>query len=98
MKLASKIFEKLSKFFYHGFNSEKKIEDAYNYLKKSNQLKTIEKISRSKFICVESYRNNKEQFNLQCWALTAETIIDTRSWKYLFEISGYSGDFEFIFF
>ena len=44
MKLASKIFEKLSKFFYHGFNSEKKIEDAYNYLKKSNQLKTIEKI------------------------------------------------------
>ena len=61
-------------------------------------LKTIEKISRSKFICVESYRNNKEQFNLQCWALTAETIIDTTSWKYLFEISGYSGDFEFIFF
>ena len=33
-------------------------------------LKTIEKISKSKFICVESYRNNKEQFNLQCWALT----------------------------
>ena len=61
-------------------------------------LKTIEKISKSKFICVESYRNNKEQFNLQCWALTAETIIDTKSWKYLFEISSYSGDFEFIFF
>lgn len=44
MKLVSKIFEKLSNFFYHGFNSEKKIKDAYNYLKKSNQLKTIEKI------------------------------------------------------
>ena len=44
MKLASKILEKLSKFFYHGFNSEKKIEDAYNYLKKNNQLKIIEKI------------------------------------------------------
>ena len=44
MKLVPKIFEKLSNFFYHGFNSEKKIKDAYNYLKKSNQLKTIEKI------------------------------------------------------
>ena len=61
-------------------------------------LKIIEKISKSKFICVESYRNNKEQFNLQCWALTAETIIDTKSWKYLFQISNYTGDFEFIFF
>ena len=28
---------------------------------------------------VESYRNEQEQFNLQCWALTAETLIDTTS-------------------
>ena len=44
MKFLSKILEKLTKFFYHGFNSEKKIEDAYDYLRKNNQIKIIEKI------------------------------------------------------
>ena len=68
-------------------------------LKNLNQcLQEIERIGLSKFICVESYRNEKEQFNLQCWALTAETIIDIDSWKWLFKNSGYSGDYEFIYF
>jgi sporadic carbohydrate cluster protein (TIGR04323 family) len=61
-------------------------------------LKEIERIGRKKFICVESYRNEKEQFNLQCWALTAETIVDIDSWKWLFKRAGYSGDYEFIYF
>lgn len=61
-------------------------------------LKKIERIGRSKFICVESYRNEKEQFNLQCWALTAETIVDVDSWKWLFKVASYSGDYEFIYF
>ncbi len=63
-----------------------------------NALKEIERLSKNKFICVESYKNNKQQFNLQCWALTAETLIDTRSWKWMFKKSGYTGDFEFIYF
>lgn len=61
-------------------------------------LKEIERIGKSKFICVESYRNEKEQFNLQSWALTAETLIDTDSWKWLFKQSNYTGDYEFIYF
>lgn len=61
-------------------------------------LSEIERVGKSKFICVKSFRNEKEQFNLQCWALTAETIIDVRSWKWLFAKSNYSGDYEFIFF
>ena len=61
-------------------------------------LSEIERVGKSKFVCVESYRNEKEQFNLQCWALTAETIIDTSSWKWLFKKSNYSGDYEFIYF
>ena len=61
-------------------------------------LSEIERISNSKYVCVESYRNNNEQFNLQCWALTAETLIDVQSWKYLFKISKYTGDYEFIYF
>lgn len=61
-------------------------------------LQEIERIGKSKFICIESYKNEEEQFNLQCWALTAETLIDTESWKWMFKISGYTGDFEFIYF
>jgi sporadic carbohydrate cluster protein (TIGR04323 family) len=61
-------------------------------------LQEIERIGKSKFICVESYKNEEEQFNLQCWALTAETLIDSQSWKWIFNISGYTGDYEFIYF
>ncbi len=64
----------------------------------NRSLSEIERVGKSKFICVESYRNESEQFNLQCWALTAETLIDTSSWKWLFKKSGYTGDYEFIFF
>lgn len=61
-------------------------------------LSEIERVGKSKFICVESYRNEKEQFNLQCWALTAETLIDTVAWKWLMKKSSYTGDYEFIYF
>jgi sporadic carbohydrate cluster protein (TIGR04323 family) len=68
-------------------------------LKNLNQcLKEIERVGKYKFICVESYRNEKEQFNLQCWALTAETLICVNSWKWLLKNSGYTGDYEFIYF
>jgi SAM-dependent methyltransferase len=63
-----------------------------------NLLKQIEWGAKNSFICVESYRNAQEQFNLQCWALTAETIIDTKSWEWLFQQSGYTGDYEFVCF
>ena len=61
-------------------------------------LSEIDRVGVKKYICTESYRNEREQFNVQCWALTAETLIDVNSWKYVFELSGYSGDFEFIYF
>ena len=61
-------------------------------------LSEIERLGLNKYICVESYKNEKEQFNLQCWALTAETLIDKKSWTWLFNKSGYTGDYEFIYF
>jgi len=64
----------------------------------SKCLSEIERIGKKKYLCVESYRNEKEQFNLQCWALTAGTLMATESWIYIYEISGYAGDYEFIFF
>ena len=67
-----------------------------NDLEKS--ITEIERLGKNKFICVESYKNEFEQFNLQCWALTAETIIDTNSWKWLLKKFLYTGDYEFIYF
>ena len=46
----------------------------------------------------ESYRNNQELFNLQCWALTCETFFSPNEWMWIFKESGYKGDYEFIYF
>ena len=61
-------------------------------------LKEIERVGRQGYIMKESYRNEQEQFNLQCWALTCESFFDVDEWTWLFEYFGYKGDFEFIFF
>ena len=61
-------------------------------------LKEIERVGKNKFICVESYRNDEELFNLQCWALTCEMFFRPEEWIFLYNEWGYKGDYEFIFF
>jgi SAM-dependent methyltransferase len=61
-------------------------------------LQEIERVGRNKYVMVESYRNEREQFNMQCWALTAEAFFDTASWIWLYDHFGYTGDYEFIYF
>jgi ubiquinone/menaquinone biosynthesis C-methylase UbiE len=61
-------------------------------------IKEIERVGKQKYIMLESYRNELEQFNLQCWALTAESFFDTAEWIWIYEHFGYSGDYEFIYF
>jgi ubiquinone/menaquinone biosynthesis C-methylase UbiE len=61
-------------------------------------LQEIERVGRNKYVMVESYRNEREQFNMQCWALTAEAFFDTASWIWLYHHFGYTGDYEFIYF
>lgn len=61
-------------------------------------LKEIERVGKKKFIMTESYRNNKELFNLQCWALTCESFFSVREWIWIFNQTKYKGDYEFIFF
>ncbi len=58
----------------------------------------IERVGKNKYIMVESYRNEAEQFGMQCWALTAEAFFDTASWIWLYVHFGYTGDYEFIYF
>ena len=61
-------------------------------------LPEMERVARHGYLCVESYRNEQELFNLQCWALTCESFFSAREWVWLFGHLGYSGDYEFIFF
>jgi len=65
-------------------------------LKKS--LGEIERVGRNGYVMVESYRNERELFNLQCWALTCESFNRPEEWEWLFDEFGYSGDYEFIYF
>jgi len=58
----------------------------------------IERVGKNKYIMVESYRNEEELFNLQCWALTAESFFDTAEWIWIYDHFGYTGDYEFIYF
>lgn len=61
-------------------------------------LKEIERVGKQAYIMVESYRNEQELFNLQCWALTCESFFDVEEWLWLFKHFEYSGDYEFIYF
>ncbi|MEI7670251.1 MAG: class I SAM-dependent methyltransferase [Pseudomonadota bacterium] len=51
-----------------------------------------------KWLCVESYRNEKEKMNLLYWQLTCESFYRPEAWKFLFEEWGYDGDYGFIYF
>lgn len=61
-------------------------------------LKEIERVGKNKYITTESYRNEKELFNLQCWALTCKSFFTPQEWVWLFNEFGYRGDYEFIYF
>jgi SAM-dependent methyltransferase len=58
----------------------------------------VQRVGRAGYIMVESFRNEREMFNLECWALTAESIMDTDEWKWAYKKFGYTGDYEFIYF
>ena len=61
-------------------------------------LQEMQRVGRQGYIMLESYRNEQELFNLQCWALTAESFFDVSEWIWLYRHFGYKGDYEFIFF
>jgi SAM-dependent methyltransferase len=58
----------------------------------------MDRVGKQGYLMLESYRNEKELFNLQCWALTAESFFDQEEWVWLYDHFGYTGDFEFIYF
>tara|TARA_B100001964_G_scaffold198713_1_gene224608 strand:+ start:189 stop:854 length:666 start_codon:yes stop_codon:yes gene_type:complete len=61
-------------------------------------LREIERVGKQGYVMLESYRNEKELFNLQCWALTCESFFDKDEWIWIYDQFGYKGDYEFIYF
>lgn len=60
-------------------------------------LAEVERVGKHGYITVESYRNELELFNLQCWALTCESFYNAEDWVWLYKHFGYNGDYEFIY-
>jgi len=61
-------------------------------------LNEIQRVGKKSYLMLESYRNEKELFNLQCWALTCESFFDQKEWIWIYNHFGYTGDYEFIYF
>ena len=61
-------------------------------------LSEMERVGKHGYLMLESYRNEHELFNLQCWALTCESFFDQEEWQWIYKHFGYNGDYEFIYF
>ena len=64
-----------------------------------NALKEIERVGKyNKYICVESYRDEKEKANLLYWQVTCEAFNTPDEWLWWFNLTNYTGDYSFIYF
>lgn len=76
--------------------------NTFHNLKISPLKEAIQEMERvgkkKKWICVESYRNEREKVNLLYWQLTCNSFFSVDEWQWLYKEWGYSGDYGFIFF
>lgn len=62
-------------------------------------LREIERVGKDKkYLCVESYRDEREKVNLMYWQLTCECFYTPEEWQWWFKQCGYRGDHSFIYF
>lgn len=62
-------------------------------------LKEMQRVGKkNKYLCVESYRNESEKANLLYWQVSCEAFHEPKSWEWLFNQTGYNGDYSFIYF
>jgi len=61
-------------------------------------LKELQRVSKKKYLCVESYRNETEKMNLLYWQVTCESFYSPQEWVWLFKKAKYKGDYSFIYF
>lgn len=74
------------------------LHNLYNY-DLDSAFREIERVGKgAKYICVETYRNEREKVNLMYWQLTCRAFLTPQEWEFLFQQTGYTGDHEFIWF
>ena len=74
------------------------VHNLYNY-ELLKALKEIERVGKEcKYIVVDSYRTEREKANLLYWQLTCECFYTPQEWEWMFELSGYTGDYGYVFF
>jgi SAM-dependent methyltransferase len=56
------------------------------------------RVSKKQYLCVESYRNEKEKENLLYWQVTCEQFNNPSDWLWWFKKTNFVGDYSFIFF
>jgi len=62
-------------------------------------LRELERVGKkNKFIVMDSYRNEREKVNLLYWQITCEAIFSPQEWEFLFQQTGYRGDYDFVCF
>ncbi|MBT7897757.1 MAG: class I SAM-dependent methyltransferase, partial [Rhodospirillales bacterium] len=63
-------------------------------------LTEIERVGKGdkKHIIIEAYRNEREKVNLMYWQLTCRAFHTPQEWEWLFQKTGYSGDYSYITF
>ena len=74
------------------------LHNLYNFQLRT-ALEEIERVAtRGKYIVVDSYRNEDEKVNLLYWQITCECFYTPAEWEWLFEVSGYTGDYGCIYY
>ncbi len=74
------------------------LHNLYNY-ELAKAVKEVERVAHyGKYICVESYRNEREKMNLLYWQLTCETFYTPAEWRWFYDQQRYTGDYGFIYF
>jgi len=61
-------------------------------------LREMERVGKKKYLCVESYRSEIEKANLLYWQVTCEAFNTPEEWEWWFKLTGYTGDYSFIYF
>jgi len=62
-------------------------------------LREMQRVGKShQYLCVESYRNEREKANLLYWQVTCEAFNTPKEWQWWFDQTGYKGDHSFIYF
>jgi nucleoside-diphosphate-sugar epimerase/SAM-dependent methyltransferase len=56
-------------------------------------LKEIQRVGKNAFVTVDAWRTDEEKERMDCWNLTAETLMCVDDWKKLFEEVGYTGEY-----